>query len=191
MKLAKSLRLFGLALTSLLVILALGIIQPLLTATPTQAQPVVALRRVDPVAIATQIYQRYPELPRENQYISRSSNTIANDDTLLSRFVRYHLYVKDRPANFRFDWKLSMADYLDAFETVSPNNYPSADRLTENPTHGDKAAISSLSREQRNQVVQTLYDIFIGNASTAVDAAPTPSAAPEIPAAEPGAADLL
>jgi hypothetical protein len=160
-----------------------------------QARPIVVLRRIDPVAIATQIYQQYPDLPCENTYRQADSGNVNPEDTLVSRFIRYHLYVKDRPANFRFDWKLSLADYLGAFDSINPDNYPSADTLTENPASADQTAIQALSRTQRNQLVQALFEIFTGGSPN-----PEPTAPPEndpespsrgTPSPQPNTADQL
>ncbi|NEP15389.1 MAG: hypothetical protein F6J97_00575 [Leptolyngbya sp. SIO4C1] len=133
-----------------------------------QAQPTVVIRRVEPSAIAAQIYAQLPDLPLENTYRSSETGAIATDSTLVSRLIRYHLYTKDRPANFRFDWKLTVADYLGAFEPI--RQYPSAAELSPDSAAGDIAAMAALTRTQRNQLVQALYDIFTGG-ETGSDAA--------------------
>ena len=122
-----------------------------------QAQPV-PLRRITPAVIAAQVQAQLPDLPLENQYISRGG-TAAEDDTLVSRIIRYHIYTKDRPTNFRLDWKLTIADYLGAFERISARDYPDYE-LRENPMEGDIAAVRSLSRQQRDHLVNTLYEAF-------------------------------
>lgn len=131
---------------------------------PQAAVQAQMLRRVNPVAIATQIYQQLPELPQENHYLDRSSGQPAIEDTLISRMIRYHLYVKNRPAIFRLDWKLTLADYLGAFERIQAQTYPSAETLTVNPLEGDRAAVAGISRDQRNALVQHLVDHFRGPA---------------------------
>ena len=123
-----------------------------------QAQPA-QLRRIDPSAIATLIYEQVPALPLENQYISSKTGQIAEDNTLVSRIIRYHLYSKERPTNFRFDWKLTIADYLGAFDRISANNYADYG-LKENPMQADVAMIQSLSREERDLLVDALYTAF-------------------------------
>lgn len=123
-----------------------------------QAQPA-PLRRIDPVAIATLIYEQMPALPLENQYISSKTGQIAEDNTLVSRIIRYHLYSKERPTNFRFDWKLTIADYLGAFDRISANNYADYG-LRENPVQADVAMVQSLSREERDLLVDALYTAF-------------------------------
>ncbi len=139
---------------------------------PVQAQPA-PLRRIDPSAIATLIYAQMPALPLENQYISSKTGQIAEDNTLVSRIIRYHLYSKKRPTNFRFDWKLTMADYLGAFDRISANNYANYG-LRENPMAADIAAVQSLSPEARNQLVNAVYVAFTTPAEAAASILPAP-----------------
>ncbi|MGB3767344.1 MAG: hypothetical protein WA947_12365 [Phormidesmis sp.] len=130
-----------------------------LTSSPSaQAQPA-QLRRIDPSAIAARIYEQMPALPLENQYISSKTGQVAADNTLVSRMIRYHLYSKERPTNFRFDWKLTLADYLGAFDRISADNYADYG-LRENPIEADVAVIRSLSQEARNQLVSAIYVAF-------------------------------
>lgn len=137
-----------------------------------QAQPAVVLRRVDPTAIAATIYAQHPDLPTENGY-TYTDGTPATDSTLVSRLIRYHLFVKDRPANFRLDWKLTLADYLDAFQPMESRFYPDQANVRPDanggPLLGDKAAVAAMSREQRNQLAQSLLDIFTGQGEYAGD----------------------
>ena len=125
---------------------------------PVLAQPTL-LRRVNPFEISAQIYQRLPDFPLENQYISSETGDIATDNTLASRVIRYHIYIQQRPTNFRLDWKLTLADYLGAFERISPDRYADYG-LSENPLANDIATIEALSPEQRNTFVNTLYEAF-------------------------------
>ena len=123
-----------------------------------QAQPA-PLRRVNPVAIATEIYLQVPELPLENQYISNETGVPAADNTLVSRFVRYHVYTKERLTNLRLEWKLTLADYLGAFESILAADYPDYG-LRQNPVEGDITAVRGLSRELRDRLVNRLYELF-------------------------------
>jgi hypothetical protein len=107
-----------------------------------------------------QVYENLPDLPLENQYISRSSGEVAEDNTLVGRLIRYHVYVRGRPPIYRFDWKLTLADYLGINEQIVPSLYPSADALRVNPLEGDIAAIEALNRSQRDALVQVLVDTF-------------------------------
>lgn len=123
-----------------------------------QAQPS-PIRRVDPADFSARVYEQMPTLPLENQYISSNTGQVAADNTLVSRIIRYHLYNKKRPTNFRFDWKLTMADYLGAFDRIAADNYADYG-LRENPMEADIAAVQKLSREERDRLTNTLYKIF-------------------------------
>ena len=137
-----------------------------------QAQPA-TLRRIDPVAIAARIYEQVPDLPLDNQYISSKTGQVATDNTLVSRIIRYHLYSKERPTNFRFDWKLTIADYLGAFDRISARNYASYG-LRDDPMEADIAAVRSLSREERNRLTNALYNAFTMPAEVEPAANPAP-----------------
>ncbi len=145
-----------------------------------------------------QVYERLPDLPRENQYVSRETGKVAERNTLISRLIRYHVYVKSRPVNFRLDWKLTLADYLGANELMDSAIYPGSDALRTDPLPGDKAVIQSLTRTQRDTLVQTLVDVFSSGteatpAVTPVAPAPQPTPVPVEPQREPrpGDAQLL
>jgi hypothetical protein len=126
-----------------------------------------------------QVYQKLPDFPRENQYISRESGKVAESNTLIGRLIRYHVYVKSRPVNFRLDWKLTLADYLGANERIPAATYPSADTLRTSPLQGDVAAIRSLDRTQRDALVQALVDVFTPkNEVSTPSPSPTPQSAP-------------
>jgi hypothetical protein len=131
-------------------LLALALTVVLLIAHPLKAQDV---RAGD---AWQQVYQQLPDFPRENQYVSRESGKVAENNTLIGRLIRYHIYIKSRPVNFRLDWKLTLADYLGANERMPAATYPSADTLRTNPMQGDIAVIRSLDRTQRDALVQTL-----------------------------------
>jgi hypothetical protein len=121
------------------------------------------------------IYDLMPELPLENQYVSTSTGQVASTNTLANRLIRYHTFIKGRASNYRFDWKLTLADYLGANERIIPGTYPGADSLNTSPLPGDRAAISNLTRAQRDQLVNILVSLF----STAADAeTPVPSVSP-------------
>ncbi|MEO1591367.1 MAG: hypothetical protein AAFU71_08765 [Cyanobacteria bacterium J06632_22] len=132
-----------------------------------QAQPAVVLRRIEPVEIATQVYTQHPDLPLENGYFN-ADGTPATDSTLVSRLIRYHLFVKDRPANFRLDWKLTLADYLGAFQPMDAQFYPQQDDLQAagGLMASDQTAVANMSRDQRNRLAQSLFEIFTGQSAT-------------------------
>ena len=64
------------------------------------------------------VYQQIPDFPQENQYVSKTTGQIVPTNTLVSRLIRYHIYNKGRSPIYRLDWKLTLADYLDANENI-------------------------------------------------------------------------
>ncbi|WP_144053223.1 hypothetical protein [Xenococcus sp. PCC 7305] len=120
----------------------------------------VSAQSLRPNSVAEQVYQLIPELPLENQYLSQETREVATNNTLISRFVRYHQYVKSRPVKFRLDWKFTIADYLEANEPISYDRYPGSKTLSNHPLEGDRAVIYNLSRSQRNQLIDTLVSIY-------------------------------
>lgn len=162
---------------------------------PAQAQ---FLRPRD---VGQKIYERLPNLPLENQYVSVETGEVDADNTLIGRLIGYHIYVKNRPPSFRLDWKLTIADYLGAHEYLLDSEYPGHNTLRENPMESDMAAIGSLNRSQRDALVEELVSIFNPNRSQTEKTAPTasPQAPPTNPnprtrepiVPEPGDAQLL
>ncbi|MBL1173683.1 hypothetical protein [Pantanalinema sp. GBBB05] len=122
--------------------------------------------RVRPDGVWQQIYQRVPTLPLENQYVSKETKKVATDNTLVGRFIRYHLYSKGRLPFYRLDWKISLADYLGVNERMDETDYPSRDTLNQNPMEADIVAIRGLTRAQRDALVQALVDAFTASSST-------------------------
>lgn len=122
-------------------------------------QPAIA-QRISPGEVWQQVYQQLPDFPQENKYISKESGKVAENNTLASRLIRYHVYIKERAPNYRLDWKLTLADYLGANEVMYVTTYPGNETLRQNPLQGDKAAIARLNRSQRNALVQVLVNIF-------------------------------
>lgn len=187
-----ALRRVGIALASfmsgLLIVTTLAILLPdALTQSPALAQ------RVRPEAVWQVVYERVPSLPKEDQYVSKETGKVDADNTLVGRFVRYHLYVAGRSPLYRFDWKLTVADYLGlglngAFDETS---YPSRATLRTNPAESDRAAINRLNRSQREALVQALVDAFSPAADSSQvppASAPQPSsleATPRVPAIVP------
>jgi hypothetical protein len=122
-------------------------------------QPVMA-QSVDVGNVSPKIYQQLPDFPKENNYTRKEGGSVAENNTLVSRMIQYHTFVKGRAPNYRFDWKLTIADYLGVNEAMSDNTYPGADTLRQNPLDSDRAAIKKLSRSQRNALVQALVNGF-------------------------------
>lgn len=157
------------------------------------AQPT-PLRRINPATLSAQVYEQLPDFPLENQYISSESGEAAIENTLVSRIIRYHLYSQERPTNFRLDWKLTMADYLGAFERITPDQYPDYG-LRENPMAGDIAVVQSLTPAMRDRLVNTLYETFTPDSATAESTTSEPAisepAAVEPATSAPSTADDL
>ena len=56
----------------------------------------------------------------------------------------------------RLDWKLTLADYLGANDIMDPATYPSHDVLNKNPLDNDRAAVNTLTRSMRDQLIDRL-----------------------------------
>ena len=106
------------------------------------------------------VYQRLPDLPLENQYVSRETGKVDPDNTLVGRMIRYHVYLKGRPPFYRLDWKITLADYLGVNGAIEDGTYPSHETLRRNPLEGDIAAVNRLNANQRNALIQALVDTF-------------------------------
>lgn len=109
---------------------------------------------------AERTYEILPDFPRENQYISQDSGEVESNNTLISRLIYYHIYLKNRPPQYRFDWKLTLADYLGANETILSSRYSGTRTLRENPLKGDIAVIDRLTRQEREELIQALIGVF-------------------------------
>ncbi|MBD1935950.1 hypothetical protein H6F73_01240 [Microcoleus sp. FACHB-68] len=143
-------------------------------------QPVFA-QQATAVQAGAQVYQRLPDFPLENDYVNQETGKVDPDNTLVSRLIRYHIYVKGRPPNYRLDWKLTLADYLGANELIDETVYPGRDVLRENPMEKDRAVISRLDRTQRDALIQALVTIFNPNYENIAEPEPAPNPAPDIP----------
>lgn len=162
--------------------------------------PSAAIAQVRLREVPQDVYLRLPNLPKENHYVSAVSGEPLPENTLVSRMIQYHAYKKGRPPSLRFDWKLTIADYLEANEYINPVNYPGQGTLTEHPLVGDRAAIKGLTRAERSQLVEVLVSLFNPNRSrnstssgTANTSSPSTSSSPtNFPdAPKPGDAQLL
>ena len=161
----------------------------------------IAQTTLRPEKVAARVYQEMPDLAQENQYIRQETGEIDEDNTLVSRLVRYHQYVKARPTIFRLDWKLTLADYLGANETIPESRYPGYSTLTVNPMKRDKQVINTLTLDQRQQLVDLIVSIYnpqseanSNSEPTEEKNAPIPSNNPSQPSFElplPGGAELL
>ena len=157
-------------------------------------QPAMA-QRITPGDVWQQVYQQLPNFPRENKYISKENGKVAENNTLVNRLIKYHIYTKGRAPIYRLDWKLTLADYLGANEIIYDTSYPGNDSLRENPLEGDRKAISRLTRSQRDALVQVLVNIFNPTSQNTLSpnsnttANPTTSTTPQPP--QRGGAELL
>lgn len=113
-----------------------------------------------PEQVASTVYQRLDFLSLENNYLDLKTGEINDNHTLVNRLIRYHLYVKERSLKSRFDWKLTLADYLGYNEPFIPSRYPGNRTLAENPASGDRQVISNLTASQREQLVNALFSIY-------------------------------
>ena len=124
---------------------------------------VVFAQSLRPEKVSAQVYQAIPNFPLENNYTNKETQEIATENTLITRIVRYHQYVKTRPTVFRLDWKLTLADYLGKNEIIKRGRYPGYSTLTENPLKADRQVISNLTMEQREELVNVLVSIYNPN----------------------------
>lgn len=149
-----------------------------------------------------QVYKALPKLPLENTYAPKADNIGSpQDNTWIRRVMLYHIQLKGRSPTSRLDWKLTLADYLGANETMFTDAYPGATTYSPNPYDGDLKVMQSLSRAERNALLLALLNAFGGDptpptlyippvtATEAPSLAPTP-AKTALPKPG-GAADLL
>lgn len=140
------------------------------------------------------VQAQLPDLPREDHYAGDQGSETGEPSTLTKRLIEYHNFRKGRSPISRFDWKLTLGDYLGINEPMMLASYPGGDRLTPNPLEGDRAAIRSLSPAQRNSLVNTLVrlhnpsipDAFFDDSGAPL-ASPAPPASVAPPAAAPPA----
>lgn len=203
----RTVRYVVLFLVAMFTVLGGAIAVPQQFSATAQLPPVLIPRVPIDNATAQQIYAQLPDLPLENQYISRDTGEPATEDTLVRRLIVYHLLVKGRPPFHRLDWKLTLADYLNANELMFQDAYPGAEDLQTNPIAGDRAAIAALTRQQRDDLVLALVRIYnpdydtgvteSGQPSEDTTSSPIPETAPpsnsnNLPSLpQPGDADLL
>ena len=108
-------------------------------------------------AIATAVYDQLPDFPLENHYVHIETGDVDLSNTLVYRLIQYHSSVQSRPMS-RFDWKLTLADYMGVNEWMDEDRYP--DRfLRSNPFHQDIDVIRTLNRQQRQELIQALLTV--------------------------------
>lgn len=128
-----------------------------------------------------QVYEKIPDLPLENQYVNRETKKVDPNNTLVSRMIRYHQYVKGRPINYRLDWKMTLGDYLGINEPIIDSDYPGSNNLRKNPLDRDRAVVNRLTLKQRNTLVQTLVNLF----SPTSEQPTAPVSRPQLPPTSP------
>lgn len=148
-------------------------------------QPVMA-QSARPESVAVMVYQRIPDIPKENQYVRQETGKVDADNTLISRLVRYHQDVKKRATRFRLDWKLTLADYLGVNEPIKADRYPGRSSLQTNPLEGDIKAIQNLNRRQREALVDLLANAYKPQQADAQPVNPNPTSSPN-PTPQPSA----
>ncbi|BFM39407.1 hypothetical protein [Synechocystis sp. LKSZ1] len=165
----------GLLAGCLLVLLGHGMVLGLRAQVPSSPQGSLTVE-----AIAAQIYTQVPAIPLENQYLRADNGAVDPEHTLLSRLIRYHRDVTKRPTRYRFDWKLTLADYLGINEPMKPETYPGNLTLKSNPFEKDIQAIRSLNRKQREALVDLLVQAFkpVVDPAQKAPVVPQPSATP-------------
>ncbi len=161
--------------------------------------PASAQLRLVPEA-TEQVYAKMPQLPRGSDYTPTSDAVGQGESTLVQRMMQYHMQLAGRPATSRMDWRLTLADYLDINEPMLAQRYPGATSLDPSPYNDDKAAIQSLSRRERYDLVDALVAslggdptpgiLYIPDLSEPGSVAPPP-AVQDIRLPQPGGADLL
>ncbi|MGL5032312.1 MAG: hypothetical protein ACRC6M_00750 [Microcystaceae cyanobacterium] len=109
---------------------------------------------------AKKVYEKLPYLPLENQYIRQDTGKVDPEHTLISRFIRYHQDLKRRANRYRFDWRITLADYLGVNEIITADSYPGNVTLQINPMTTDVKAIQALNRRQRQELVDLLVQIY-------------------------------
>jgi hypothetical protein len=142
-------------------------------------------QQASPKAIAAQVYEQHPELPLENQYVRSRNGKVATDVTLVSRLIEYHTLVKGRSPKFRFDWKMTLADYMGLNDYLTEGEYPGHAYLKSNPMERDITVVQSFNRQQRSDLVQALADLYAEPAASDPAHSPPSTTLPPQPAASP------
>jgi hypothetical protein len=152
----------------LLFILALGLIlgggwgqvaQSQNPPNPNLPRPIVT-QTVRIQTVSRLIYAQMADFPAENQYLNRRTGVVDTEDTLVSRLIRYHVVAKNRAPMLRFDWRLTLADYLGVNEPMIEDRYPGTDTLQPEPMRGDRTAVSRLTPTQRMSLINLLVAAF-------------------------------
>jgi hypothetical protein len=186
----------GMKIRNLLIAVSLGMLFPLIGVNflANHSRNSVSAQNLRPEMAAAEVYQQLKQFPRANQYLRKETGKIDPDNTLVSRIIRYHQYVKSRPVDYRLDWQLTMADYLGVNEPISESRYPGSQTLIVNPLQSgqseglalrDRKIIQNLTRTQRNQLIDTLVSIYNPQTSSTNNSNPLPSSSPSNSTSQP------
>ncbi len=145
------------------------------------------LRQLRPQEILVEASKQLTFIRPDNQYVDRQTKKIRPESTALARLIEYHVYGRGRSPLYRLDWKLTLADYLGAFELMDDDSYPGANQFVRNPVTTDRLQVRSWSRSQREQVVNTLTALYNPNSlkPAAPLVFPNPNPAPPRPEPSP------
>lgn len=141
------------------------------------SKPVFA-QRINPKIAADEVYRQLPDLPQETQHIRKKGNKPATNSSLASRLIEYHTLVKGRSPLYRFDWKITLADYLGIHENIREETYPGHAYLKASALDSDRKLIQQLTRQQRLALTQTLSDIYASQARQQEAATPSETSKP-------------
>ena len=117
-------------------------------AAPTWALPT-------PTQVTLAIYKALPTFP-----VGLTNQDSANPHNLVRRLLTYHLFTKGRSPYSRFDWKLTLADYLGYNEVIQSEEYPGREEVSGNVYLADQKLIDQLTPSQREQLIQALLKIY-------------------------------
>lgn len=188
----------GMKIQNLLIAVSLGMLFPIIEVNFLANHSInsVSAQNLRPEMAAAEVYQQLKQFPQANQYTRKETGKIDPDNTLVSRIIRYHQYVKSRPLNYRLDWQLTIADYFGINEPISESRYPGSQTLTVNPLQSDRKIIQDLTRTQRSELIDTLVSIYNpqtssnSNSNSSQPSVPSNSnSQPKLP--QPGDAQLL
>ena len=163
---------------------------------PSISSPLLIAQSVRPQDAWKQVYEsEFQTCLLENQYVNRATQKVDPNNTLVSRMIRYHQFVKGRPLNYRLDWKMTLGDYLGVNDPIIDSDYPGSNTLIKQPLDSDRAIINRFTRKQRDTLIQALVNVFSPAArqptSTPISRPqPTPTMTPDRPV-QPSGAQLL
>jgi hypothetical protein len=115
--------------------------------------PLVACALPTPTQAVNLLYKTLPNFPKGIENKEGTQN-------LGRRLITYHTFTKGRSPYSRFDWKLTLADYLGYNEIIGYADYPGREDLPVNPYLDDQKQLDQFTRNQREHLIQTLLTIY-------------------------------